>query len=76
MTAGPELARPTCVAGENACPPEDVGGPGGYADFLEVISDATHPEHPSTLAWAGGSFDLRAFDQAAADRRLAQLRLR
>ena len=24
-----------CLGGENACPPEDVGGPGGYRDFLE-----------------------------------------
>jgi len=25
---------PLCMAGENACPPDDVGGPHGYARFL------------------------------------------
>lgn len=27
---------PLCLAGENACPPEDVGGTGGNADFHGV----------------------------------------
>ena len=30
---------PMCIAGANACPPEDVGDPHGYADFLEAIAD-------------------------------------
>ena len=29
----------SCLAGENACPPEDVGGPLGYEIFLQAISD-------------------------------------
>ena len=33
------------VAGEGACPPEDVGGPPGYAQFLEALSDAAHSDH-------------------------------
>ena len=28
-----------CLAGENACPPEDVGGPRGYAEFIRAITD-------------------------------------
>ena len=28
-----------CLAGANACPPEDVGGCSGYAEFLEVMAD-------------------------------------
>ncbi len=34
-----DLPLPTCLAGENACPPEDVGGPHGYALFLEILGD-------------------------------------
>src|SRR5487761_325215 len=34
-----DLPLPVCVAGENACPPEDVGGPRGYALFLEILGD-------------------------------------
>ncbi|WP_157025544.1 IS1096 element passenger TnpR family protein [Paraburkholderia heleia] len=30
--------------GQNACPPEDVGGVPGYADLLEAITDPTHEE--------------------------------
>lgn len=56
------LLLPLCVAGENACPPEDVGGPPGYAEFLEAISEAGHPEHVSMLRWAGGAFDPKGFD--------------
>ena len=36
---------PLCLAGEGACPPEDVGGPPGYAQFLEALSDAAHSDH-------------------------------
>ena len=40
---------PLCLAGENACPPEDVAGPAGYAGFLEVIADPKHEEHENYL---------------------------
>jgi hypothetical protein len=54
-------AYPRCVAGAGACPPEDVGGTHGYAEFLRVIRDARHPEHAAMLQWVGGSFDPDAF---------------
>jgi hypothetical protein len=52
---------PRCVAGAGACPPEDVGGPHGYTDFLLIIRNPRHPEHRSTLKWVGGSFDPNGF---------------
>lgn len=60
--ATPGLPLPRCVAGENACPPEDVGGPPGYAYFLECIADAKHEEHTAMLEWVGGAFDPKGFD--------------
>lgn len=33
-----------CVAGENAHPPENVGGPPGYDAFREAIAERQHPE--------------------------------
>jgi hypothetical protein len=39
------------------CPPEDVGGPWGYAEFIEAIKDLDHESHAEMLEWAGGSFD-------------------
>ena len=57
-------AYPRCVAGAGACPPEDVGGTYGYAEFLKVIRDARHPEHDAMVAMGGGSFDPHAFSPA------------
>ena len=45
---------PRCVAGENACPPEDCGGPPGYAHLLEVLNDPEHEEFEDLSEWAGG----------------------
>jgi hypothetical protein len=53
-----------CLDGENACPPEDVGGTHGYSYFLEAIADPGHDEHDSYLDWVGGSFDPMEFDLA------------
>ena len=53
---------PVCLAGERACPPEDVGGVPGYENFLAVIKNPNHEEHESMLEWVGGSFDPEAFD--------------
>jgi hypothetical protein len=52
---------PRCIEGERNCPPEDVGGVGGYAEFLEAISDRDHEEHDDLVQW-GGNFDPEKFD--------------
>lgn len=54
-----------CLAGQNACPPEDVGGADGYRHFVGAIADPKHKEHASLLRWHGGTFDPAAFDLAA-----------
>lgn len=61
---------PMCLAGGNACPPEDVGGLGGYADFLEAITDPSHDEHIAMWRWNGGPFDPEGFDINAANREI------
>jgi hypothetical protein len=43
-----------CTDGANACPPEDVGGAHGYAEFLAGIADPQHDEHENLLTWVGG----------------------
>jgi hypothetical protein len=62
---GPGGEQPGVVAGEGACPPEDVGGPHGYAEFREVMADPAHPEHDRLRTWAGRWHD--GFDLGAAD---------
>eukprot|EP00658_Telonema_sp_P-2_P082465 TRINITY_DN8727_c0_g1_i2.p1 TRINITY_DN8727_c0_g1~~TRINITY_DN8727_c0_g1_i2.p1 ORF type:complete len:206 (+),score=67.13 TRINITY_DN8727_c0_g1_i2:422-1039(+) len=43
---------PACVSGENACPPEDVGGLSGYAKFLLIACDRSHEQHRDMMVWA------------------------
>lgn len=64
-------SRPVCLAGRRACPPEDVGGPWGYGDFLDAITNPQHQRHAELLDWIGGSFDPDAFDPAEVDQILA-----
>lgn len=61
---------PVCIAGKQACPPEDVGGIWGYYEFLEAIQDPDHPEHEDYLEWIGGEFDPEAFDLEAVNQGL------
>ena len=63
---------PNCIAGKRSRPPEDVGGRGGYANFLEAIRDPENEEHDSYLVWAGGAFDPEAFNLEAANAELRQ----
>jgi hypothetical protein len=60
----PELGAryPWCVTGRRACPPEDVGGPWGYEEFLAALADPDHESHAEMSEWAGGHFDPAEFD--------------
>lgn len=61
-----------CLAGEGACPPEDVGGPPGYAQFLEALTDSSHAEHKTNVNWVGGVWDPNGFDLNRVNRELAK----
>lgn len=75
LVPDPDMRRPLCLDGQNACPPEDVGGVPGYAGFLEAITDPMHEEHDHFLKWCGGSFDPAAFDLMLANHRLSEVKL-
>lgn len=62
LEADPTVKYPRCVKGSRSGPPEDCGGPWGYADFLEAIQNPEHPEHEEMLEWVGDEFDPEAFD--------------
>ncbi|WP_354681178.1 plasmid pRiA4b ORF-3 family protein [Cupriavidus plantarum] len=68
------LALPVCTAGENACPPEDVGGAGGYEDFKKALAQPGNPHHAEYRKWIGGVFDPAGFDVNAVNFRLRRLR--
>ena len=61
---------PLCLEGERACPPEDVGGVFGYADFVEAIQNPDNDLHEELLDWVGGKFDPEAFSMTKATTRM------
>ncbi len=73
----PEEARdlhkgrlPVCLEGSRACPPEDVGGPPGYENFLDAMRDPAHSQHEDYRGWIGDEFDPEQFDLEAVNRAL------
>jgi hypothetical protein len=65
----PEIYIPVqCIEGERACPPEDVGGVGGYEYFCESVSNPEREEYESlnlwydSFPWYETGFDSERFD--------------
>lgn len=61
----------TCTDGARCCPPEDVGGPHGYFEFLRILlaPEAEEREEQRHLKrWSGGKFDPERFDLARTDK--------
>ncbi len=65
----PDASCPRCIAGERNCPPEDVGGSGGYENYLAALADPEHEEHEDMIAWRG-PFDPEAFSLDEINRQL------
>ena len=62
LPADPDQDYPSCLKGKRACPPEDCGGPWGYAEMLEALGDPEHPEREMWVDWIGEDFDSEEFD--------------
>jgi len=67
----PATEYPRCVAGERRCPPEDVGGIGGYARYLDAMFDPNHAEHEEMMMWRG-PFDAEEFLVEKVNQKLAK----
>ncbi len=71
-------AQPGCIGGELACPPEDVGGPGGYADVAAWVRNGRQPDdvppqfesYEHAVEWLPKEWDPDVFDVEEADLRL------
>jgi hypothetical protein len=53
LDADPAVRYPVLVDAKGACPPEDCGGPWGYAELKEILADASHDRHQEMLDWLG-----------------------
>jgi len=64
------IKYPRCTAGKRACPPEDCGGPWGYAGILEALKDPENSENEELLEWVGEDFDPEEFEVEGVNGRL------
>ncbi|MGD0386848.1 MAG: plasmid pRiA4b ORF-3 family protein [Solirubrobacteraceae bacterium] len=62
IPADTNIAYPRLIEASGRCPPEDVGGPWGYAEMLEALADPDHERHAEIREWVGDDFDPHAFD--------------
>jgi len=63
--ADPNGSYPSLIEAVGRCPPEDVGGPLAYEEFLEAIADPKHERHVEMRQWIGADFVLKDVDAAA-----------
>lgn len=60
---------PLCIAGKMACPPEDIGGVWGYAEFLDATIDPRGTRFEGRTEWLS-SVDPEEFDVETATKRM------
>ena len=58
----PGTPYPRLIEAKGCCPPEDVGGPWGYAEFLEAIADPKHERHRELKEWLADDFNPHVVD--------------
>jgi hypothetical protein len=75
LDADPDTHYPVLVAAKGACPPEDCGGPWGYADLKDILADPSHEQHREMLDWLGldtpSAFDPNAIPTDQIEQNLA-----
>jgi hypothetical protein len=64
---------PRLIEVTGRCPPEDCGGPWGYAELLAAIKDPRHERHAELTEWIGDHFDPNADEAEALTAQVAAL---
>jgi Plasmid pRiA4b ORF-3-like protein len=64
---------PRLLDATGRCPPEDIGGPPGYFEFLEAIADPRHERHTEFKEFYDTDFDPNAVNLLLIQRQLADL---
>jgi hypothetical protein len=57
LDAKPGTDYPIFIDGGRTAPPEDVGGPPGFMDFVEAMAKPRHPQRKDLVRWYGGPFN-------------------
>src|ERR1700751_410204 len=63
--AVPGIVYPRLIDAAGRCPPEDVGGPWGYREFLDAVADPNPQGHAERLPCIGRNFDPNDVDAEA-----------
>ena len=71
--ADADARLPRFLRGARRTPPEDVGGPGGFAYFLAALADPKHRGHRDMTEWHEDPFDAEDIDEATVHRCMAVL---
>lgn len=71
--ADPDERYPVCLDGQQACPPEDVGGPRGFRELRAVLADPDHSGYQGMRAWLGRDGYPPAFHPGVASTLLRRL---
>ncbi|WP_213819002.1 IS1096 element passenger TnpR family protein [Garciella nitratireducens] len=53
---------PVCLDGERRGPVENIGGPWGYMELLNIIENPEDPQYQQVIEWLGQDFDPEQFD--------------
>lgn len=62
------------VEGENACPPENIGGMGAFQDFLDKLENEPYADETKEMReWVGLDYDPARFDRQAANAAIKRL---
>jgi hypothetical protein len=69
-TAGENEPYTFCLDGARAGPPEDVGGPFGYAEWLEMLTGGDESEREEAEEVLGEDYDAERFDLEVVNQRL------
>jgi hypothetical protein len=67
------IVYPRLLDARGRCPPEDVGGPWGYNEYIEAMANPRHERHAEMVRWRGPDFDPKVVDVAGIERELAKL---
>ena len=73
LTRDRKAKYPLCLAGKRACPPEDCGGPWGYAEYQEAVGNPLHEQHDEMME-GGEPFDSDGFDAKRATKEMRKVK--
>jgi hypothetical protein len=74
IPALPGVDPMSLIDATGACPPEDIGGPWGYQEFIEALADPNHERHEELIEWWGSDqFDADVIDKPTIEQTLLAL---